>query len=88
MLKKAILLGLSKNFKEGLQSLLSMRWLCFRLETPPDVYIFFFGLLSLPVIICVLFSSRSEQNIYIIYKGNDDCFVFGQDKSMLFWDIY
>ena len=42
---------------------------------------FIFGLLSLPVIIRVLFSSCSEQNIYIIYKGNNNCFVFGQDKA-------
>ena len=49
---------------------------------------FIFSVLSLPVIICMLFSSWTEQNIYIIYKGNNNCFVFGQDKSMLYWDIY
>ena len=74
--------------KERLQSLLSMRWLCFRLETPPDVYSqFYFGPALTSVYKRVLFSSRSEQNIYVIYKGNNNCFVFGQDKSMLYWDI-
>ena len=49
---------------------------------------FIFSLLLLPVIIRALFSSWTEQNIYIIYKGNNNCFLFGQDKSMLYWDIY
>ena len=78
------------DVKERLQPLLGMRWLCFRLETPPDVYSQFNFRPSLTsgYNTCVVFIMSGQNTVSKLFtKGTMITSVFGKDKSILCRDI-